>query len=146
VVPVLSCNSARRDPSPLLSIDDLTQQKYDLQEWERGKNKAAQLRDDPLRMREDSERETESRLEGLLDQIEKKSGTLPESPYDSQARQEEEMIAHVMNRTPSPANGPGPSAPYLPTAPARAGAHSEGDLRASDRPMFAYSRTFGGAR
>jgi hypothetical protein len=57
---------ARRDPSSMLSVDDLTQQKYDLLEREREKNKAAQLRDDPLLMRKDSESETASRLEGLL--------------------------------------------------------------------------------
>jgi hypothetical protein len=62
---------ARRDPSSMLSLDDLTQQIYDLQEREREKNKASQLRDDSLLMRKDSESETESRFEGLLDQIEK---------------------------------------------------------------------------
>jgi hypothetical protein len=146
VVLVLSMQRAKKKATSMLSVDDLTQQKYDLQEREREKNKASQLRDDPLLLRKDSESETESRLEGLLNQIEKKSGPLAESPDDSQARQEEEMIAHVMRSTSSAATGPAPSVSYQPTAPVRTGSAAEGDLRASDRPMFVYSHTFGGAR
>jgi hypothetical protein len=84
VVLVLSVQLAKRNASSMLNVDDLTQQKHDLQEREREKNKASQLRDDTLLLRKDSESETESRLQGLLRQIEKKSGSLTESQDESQ--------------------------------------------------------------
>jgi nitrate/nitrite transporter NarK len=58
VVLVLFMLRVTKDATSMLSPNDLTQQKYDLQEREREKNMASQLRDDPLLLRKDSESET----------------------------------------------------------------------------------------
>jgi len=123
-----------------LTADDTEQLKYDAQQQANDQSKADRIRNGSLLMRkEDSD--TQAQLNSLMGQLQGDSGTKVPVPMseDQQVRTEEEAISQVL-REHKPA---GPPPAY---EPRHAGPPAQTTTDASDRPMFVYSRTFGGAK
>jgi type IV secretory pathway VirB10-like protein len=137
-------NGRSRDQGQSMAPGDLEQLKYDAQQQENDKNKAAQIRDGSLLLRKE-DADTQARLDSLMSQLEQNSGQEIPVPManDRQVQIEEEAIAQLM-RDQRPAV---PAAAY-PVEPAGVGTKPAPPnmIDGGDRPMFVYSRTFGGAK
>lgn len=135
-------NGRPRDQSP--TADDLEQLKYDAQQQANERIKADQIRNGSLLMRKEHA-DTQAQLNSLMGQLQTDSGAKVPVPMsdDRQVRNEEEAISHVMReqRTVGPAPAYEPRHP-TPSSPPPQPTTTE----SSDRPMFVYSRTFGGAK
>jgi len=135
----------RRDGLPRLTTEELEQLKYDADERERERQKAAQIRDQSflVRKEDDSQAQANSLLKDL--DMDKDSGRdLSAKLSDREARAEEEAIAHVL-RGSLPVETPPPPSPE----PRRKDTQPVQKVAAPDTgsaPMFIYSRTFGGAK
>jgi type IV secretion system protein TrbI len=130
-----------QDP-PILSADDREQQRYDAQQEQQARNKAAQIHNDPLIFRKGSEAEVSSEVEDLLRSLNLNDSQSPVKADRAQA--EEDLIANVI-REPQPQAPRDPSylssRPPAPQPTSAATSSSDGD-----KPMFVYSRSFGGAK
>jgi hypothetical protein len=128
----------RIQDQPILSAEDLEQEKYDAQQEQQARNKASQIRNDPFVVRKGSEAEVSSAVDDLM-----RSLNLTDSQSlvkDDRAKAEEDLIANVIRDSHSPSNV-AYSASRSP-APQAVPATSSSD---ADKPMFVYSRSFGGA-
>lgn len=141
VLLIVMRNGRPRDQS--LTADDLGQLKYDAQQQANERIKADQIRNGSLLLRKE-DADTQAQLNSLMGQLQKGSGTEVPVPMsdDRQVRNEEEAISHVMReqRTADPAPA------YEPRHPTPSSPPAQTTTESSDRPMFVYSRTFGGAK
>jgi type IV secretory pathway VirB10-like protein len=127
------------------TTEDLEQQKYDAQQGQQDRQKADRIRNDNFLVRKEDD--GQAQLNSLLKDLNLQKDPAVDVPTplsDRQAKTEEEAIAHVL-RDPAPApsypvrsNAPPPT----PAQPHQVSTSSDADMR----PMFVYSRTFGGAR
>lgn len=128
-----------QDP-PILSAEDREQQRYDAQQEQQARNKAAQIHNDPLIFRKGSEAEVSSEVDDLLRGLNLNDS---QSPVQADgAKAEEDLIANVI-RPPQAPRDPSylSSRPPAPQPTAAATSSSDGD-----KSMFVYSRSFGGAK
>lgn len=122
---------------------DQEQQKYDSGQKEQDRQKTARLHDDTFIVRKDDD--NQAQLNSLLKDLgmqKSPAAELPTPAVDHQAKAEEEAIDFVLrNQAPKP---PPSSRSYesrtKPAQPSTASAETD------TRPMFVYSRTFGGAK
>jgi type IV secretory pathway VirB10-like protein len=123
-----------------LTTEDLAQQKYDAQQKENERNKAAGLRNDSFLLRKE-DADTTLELNSLMSQLENRSDKpLVPLTSDKQVRAEEEAINQVLrNREDAPTSAARSTPPY-------AAGSGASESRGGDQPMFIYSRTFGGAK
>ena len=126
-----------------LTADDTEQLKYDAQQQANDQSKADRIRNGSLLMRkEDSD--TQAQLNSLMGQLQDGSGAkLPVPMSDArQVQTEEETISQLLREHKPAGAAPAyePRQPRSPSPPAQTTAET------SDRPMFVYSRTFGGAK
>jgi type IV secretory pathway VirB10-like protein len=126
------------------TAEEIEQQKYDSDQKDREKQKAAQIHDQSFLVRKDDD--SQAQLNGLLKDldIKKDSGTdLPRPLDDHKAKSEEEAIAHVL-RSPTPAPSRSAAVNEIPRrqSPQAAAQPDAGSMS----PMFVYSRDFGGAK
>jgi len=126
-----------------LTADDTEQLKYDAQQQANDQSKADRIRNGSLLLRKE-DADTQAQLNSLMGQLQGDSGTKVPVPMsdDQQVRTEEEAISQVL-RDQKPA-GPAPAYEPRPGGPPSSPAQTTTEL--SDRPMFVYSRTFGGAK
>jgi len=125
-----------------LTADDTEQLKYDAQQQANEQSKADRIRNGSLLLRKE-DADTQAQLNSLMGQLQGDSGTKVPVPTsdDQQVRTEEEAISQVLreHRT----AGPGPA--YEPSHPTTS-RPAQTTTDTSERPMFVYSRTFGGAK
>ena len=126
-----------------LTADDTEQLKYDAQQQANDQSKADRIRNGSLLMRKE-DADTQAQLNSLMGQLQGDSGTKVPVPMsdDQQVRTEEEAISQVL-REHKPA---GPAPAYEPRQPRSPSPPAQTTTETSDRPMFVYSRTFGGAK
>ena len=126
-----------------LTADDTEQLKYDAQQQANEQSKANQIRNGSLLLRKE-DADTQAQLNSLMGQLQGDSGTKVPVPMsdDQQVRTEEEAISQVL-REQKPA---GPAQAYEPRQPRSPSPPTQTTNDTSDRPMFVYSRTFGGAK
>ncbi len=140
--------AAARPPqtqSPGPTAEDIEQLKYDAEQKEQERQKASRIRNDNFVMRKEDD--SQARLNSLLKDLdlEKDQATDQSAPVgDREARMQEEAIARII-RDPGPA--PSSSGSFLASQSAPAPTSqmypsSDADIR----PMFVYSRSFGGAK
>jgi len=129
----------------VLTTEDIEQLKYDSQQAAHERNRADQIRDGALLLRKE-DADTQAQLNSLMGQLQKDSGTDLPLPMadDRQVRTEEEAIAQVI-REPRPASHE-PAVPESRRAQASSAPMQPAASESSERPMFVYSRTFGGAK
>ncbi len=140
---LLATRNDQQAVRPALTVEDLEQQKYDAQQKENEKNKAAQLRNDLFLLRRDDD--TDAQLSLLMNQLQKNDSSGPSPVDDKQVRTEEEAITQVIRDSRPPANSLPPA--YEPRPASRAGSEDgSSTARGGDQPMFVYSRSFGGAK
>lgn len=130
--------------SPRQTAEELEQLKYDSEQQERQKQKADQLRDQSFLVREGED--NQAQLNSILKDLGMGQNPVFPSPIpDSQARAEEEAIAHILRSTSPPQIQPEyyPPPQRTPVAPP---AQSTTATDTGVNPMFVYSRSFGGAK
>ena len=130
-----------------LTTEDLAQQKYDAQQKENERNKAAGFRNDSFLLRKE-DADTTLQLNSLMSQLENSSDKpLVPLASDKQVRAEEEAINQVLRDSGrSSSSRSDPQAPYENYRSAHGGNTESSESRGGDQPMFIYSRTFGGAK
>ncbi|MCI0721677.1 MAG: TrbI/VirB10 family protein [Acidobacteria bacterium] len=137
---LLATRNDQQAVGPALTVEDLEQQKYDAQQKENEKNKAAQLRNDLFLLRKDEN--TDSQLSLLMNQLQKNDSSALSQTDAKQVRAEEEAITQVIRDSRPPANSVCEAQPA-----SRANSEARSNTsRGGDQPMFVYSRSFGGAR
>jgi type IV secretory pathway VirB10-like protein len=133
----------RRGAGPVATVADQEQQKYDAGQQENDRQKTARLRDDTFLVRKEDD--YQAQLNSLLKDLNIDSGRgmdLPMPVAEQKARAEEEAIEHVL-RNPAPNSLPSTRSYQLrPNTPQALSAPADANVR----PMFVYSRTFGGAK
>lgn len=137
----------KRSQDPLaLGADDREQQRYDAEQAEQARNKASQIQNDSFLLRKSSDAEVSAQVEGLLRDLNRDGdvGAGAGGKKDP-AKAEEDLIAKVI-RGPQPQPSADPSY-FLNRPQARSQPAAEsGRATDSDKPMFVYSRSFGGAK
>lgn len=133
----------RQDQRPGPTADDQEQKKYDAMQGEQERRKAEGIRNDPflVRKEDDSQWQLNSLLKDL--NIGRDPSELPKPLPEHQVRAEEEAIAHVLRD-----QSPPPAATHIrePRQPLGQNSHASNHADSDMRPMFVYSRTFGGAK
>ncbi|HYK89329.1 MAG TPA: TrbI/VirB10 family protein [Acidobacteriota bacterium] len=132
----------RNEVTPQTGADQ-EQQKYDAGQKEQDRQKAARLHDDTFIVRKEDD--NQAQLNSLLKDLgmgKSPAAELPSPSVDHQAKADEEAIDFVLRNQaskPSPSSHSYESRPK-PAQPETASADTD------TRPMFVYSRTFGGAK
>lgn len=124
----------------MLTAEDLEQQRYDSQQEEQARSKASQIQNAPFLLRKGSESEASAQAESLFRELNRDNALSSQSKAGGDpAKAEEDLIASVI-REPQTQAPPEPSyRSSHPPAPAPSASES-------DKPMFVYSRSFGGAK
>ncbi len=131
--------------APERTSEDLEQLKYDAEQKEQELQKASRIRDDNFVMRKEDD--SQAGLNSLLKEMHLDKDQAADQPAlggDPRAKIQEEQIAHIMN-DPGAAPSYQPRFYGSPAGPAQTSqtyTSSEADIR----PMFVYSRSFGGAK
>jgi type IV secretory pathway VirB10-like protein len=126
---------------PILTAEDREQQRYDSQQEEQARNKASQLQNAPFLLRKGSDSEASAQAESLFRELNRDKALSSQSKAGGDsAKAEEALIASVI-REPRPQAPAEPS--YRASHPPAATPTGSGE---SDKPMFVYSRSFGGAK
>jgi type IV secretion system protein VirB10 len=127
----------------MLTAEDREQQRYDSHQEEQARNKASQIQNAPFLLRKGSDSEAAAQAESLFRELNRGNALNLQSKAEGDpAKAEEDLIASVI-REPQTQAPPDPSyRASHPSAPTTT-APSSGE---SDKPMFVYSRSFGGAK
>ncbi len=127
----------------ILNAEDREQQRYDSQQEDQARNKASQIQNAPFLLRKGSDSEASAQAESLFRELNRDNALSSQSKAGGDpAKAEEDLIASVI-REPQPQAPAEPSyrANHPPAPTPTATGSGEGD-----KPMFVYSRSFGGAK